>query len=126
MSRKVQGVPKTAPKTDRWVSVKSGGKQARVAAYTAPELAMVMNRKPLTINIWERRGIIPPPANYARKGGSWRIYTQDEVQVILDAYHESLAGEAFHLRRTKFPELVAAGFKALVKGVKKERYVKAA
>ena len=101
--------------------------KAEVIAFTTPELASIMGgRSALTIHIWERNGIIPPPSNYVRKGGSWRMYTEDEVQIMLDAYHESMAGEAFHIRRTKFPALVAKGFKSLVKGVRKDLYVKAA
>lgn len=123
-SRKILNVPVDIPPFGGLViRVRCGRLDVPVRAFTTGQLASILGRLPQTIQTWERKGIIPPPANRIRKRGRWRVYTQDEVQVILDAYHESHAGEAFHLRATRFPQLVKSGFKQLLHGVDHARVV---
>jgi len=59
---------------------------ATAKVYKIKDLALRLDRSPLTIKRWEKRRLIPTPRIDSR---GWRVYTEGEVQVILKKVKEA-------------------------------------
>lgn len=72
-------------------------------------LALVLNRKPVTIRLWEKTGVIPS-ARYrfpAKQGlGKQRLYTRHQIEsAVRIAYQEGILTETWRpIGTTKFAE----------------------
>lgn len=81
--------------------------------FTVGHLAAAMNRKPLTIRQWERKGIIPK-STYQRAGrngsqhGRRRLYTRPQIEGMIQ-----IAGEEGLLTNDR-REIASTNFKARV------------
>jgi DNA-binding transcriptional MerR regulator len=54
--------------------------------YKIKDLALRLDRSILTIKRWEKQGLIPKARKDSR---GWRVYTEDEVQMILKTVRET-------------------------------------
>jgi hypothetical protein len=88
--------------------------------FTVGHLAMAMNRKPLTIRQWERKGIIPK-STYQRAGkngsqhGRRRLYTRAQIEGMIQIANEEglLSNDRREIASTNFKARVLALFKQL-------------
>jgi hypothetical protein len=88
--------------------------------FTVGHLAMAMNRKPLTIRQWERKGIIPK-STYQRAGrngsqhGRRRLYTRPQIEGMIQIADEEglLTNDRREIASTNFKVRVLALFKKL-------------
>jgi hypothetical protein len=89
--------------------------------FTVGHLALAMNRKPLTIRQWERKGIIPK-STYQRAGrngsqhGRRRLYTREQIEGMIQIAGEEglLTNDRREIASTNFKPRVLALFKSLV------------
>lgn len=108
--------------TDGWDAkprtYKRNGKDTEF--FTVGHLAMAMNRKPLTIRQWERKGIIPK-STYQRAGrggsqhGRRRLYTRAQIEGMIQIAAEEglLTNDRREIASTNFKPRVLALFKKL-------------
>jgi DNA-binding transcriptional MerR regulator len=61
-------------------------KQMPNMVYKIKDLALRLDRSILTIKRWEKQGLIPKARKDSR---GWRIYTEAEVQAILQKVRET-------------------------------------
>ena len=54
--------------------------------YTIKDLALRLDRSVLTLKRWEKQGLLPEARKDSR---GWRVYTEAEVQGILQKVRES-------------------------------------
>lgn len=88
--------------------------------FTVGHLAIAMNRKPLTIRQWERRGIIPK-STYQRAGrngsqhGRRRLYTRQQIEGMMAIAAEEglLSNDRREIASTKFRARVLDLFRRL-------------
>lgn len=88
--------------------------------FTVGHLAMAMNRKPLTIRQWERRGIIPK-STFQRAGrngsqhGRRRLYTRAQIEGMIQIAAEEglLSNDRREIASTNFKARVLKLFKDL-------------
>lgn len=88
--------------------------------FTVGHLAVAMNRKPLTIRQWERKGIIPK-STYQRAGrngsqhGRRRLYTRAQVEGMIKIASEEglLTNDRREIASTNFKARVLTLFKQL-------------
>jgi hypothetical protein len=88
--------------------------------FTVGHLAAAMNRKPLTIRQWERKGIIPK-AVYQRAGrggsqhGRRRLYTRAQIEGMIQIAAEEglLTNDRREIASTNFKPRVLALFRRL-------------
>lgn len=88
--------------------------------FTVGHLAVAMNRKPLTIRQWERKGIIPK-STYQRAGrggsqhGRRRLYTRAQIEGMIKIAAEEglLTNDRREIASTNFKARVLALFKHL-------------
>ena len=78
----------------------------KVVGYTTGDVAKRLNRSALTIRLWERLGVVPPPL--FRSSRKWRIYTSEEVTALEKALPHIRVG--VKLNDTKFPSMVQTAF----------------
>lgn len=55
-----------------------------IVVYRIIDVALRLGRNPLTIKRWEERGFIKQARRDSR---GWRIYSEDEVQELVDRAH---------------------------------------
>ncbi|TDO36274.1 hypothetical protein EV643_1204 [Kribbella sp. VKM Ac-2527] len=85
-------------------------------------LAFAMNRKPLTIRLWERKGIIPKVQQAAGREGSQhggrRLYTRAQIEGMIVIAREDglLSNDRRPIESTNFTPRVAALFDRLAVG----------
>jgi hypothetical protein len=92
--------------------------------FTVGHLAIAMNRKPLTIRQWERKGIIPK-STYQRAGrngsqhGRRRLYTRPQIEGMIAIASEEglLSNDRREIASTNFKARVLALFRTLAAGV---------
>jgi len=88
--------------------------------FTVGHLALAMNRKPLTIRQWERKGIIPK-STYQRAGrngsqhGRRRLYTRAQIEGMIQIASEEglLTNDRREIASTDFKARVLALFRRL-------------
>lgn len=88
--------------------------------FTVGHLAVAMNRKPLSIRQWERRGIIPK-STFQRAGrngsqhGRRRLYTRAQIEGMIKIAHEEglLTNDRREIASTEFQSRVLALFRHL-------------
>lgn len=88
--------------------------------FTVGHLAVAMNRKPLTIRQWERKGTIPK-STYQRQGkdnsphGRRRLYTRAQVEGMIKIAEEEglLSNDRREIAKTKFTQRVLVLFESL-------------
>lgn len=88
--------------------------------FTVGHLALAMNRKPLTIRQWERKGIIPK-STYQRAGrngsqhGRRRLYTRAQIEGMMHIAGEEglLSNDRREIASTDFKPRVLALFRQL-------------
>lgn len=88
--------------------------------FTVGHLATAMNRKPLTIRQWERKGIIPK-STYQRAGrdgsqhGRRRLYTRPQIEGMIKIAGEEglLTNDRREIASTKFKDRVLVLFRSL-------------
>lgn len=88
--------------------------------FTVGHLAIAMNRKPLTIRQWERKGIIPK-STYQRAGrngsqhGRRRLYTRPQIEGMIKIAGEEglLTNDRREIASTKFKDRVLVLFRSL-------------
>jgi hypothetical protein len=114
--------PRKQPDIDGWDAKPRMYKRNGIDTefFTIGHLAAAMNRKPLTIRQWERKGIIPT-SRYQRvgKGGSphgrRRLYTRAQIEGMIKIAAEEglLANDRREIASTNFKARVLALFKQL-------------
>lgn len=94
-----------------------------VRVYTTSAVGQLLNRSGQTIRIWEREGVIPPPAYRGRdfemfvsKGRNPRLYTEDEMRVLEKA-QEFLDLPSESMKDSLFARFVAEHFAELHQGL---------
>jgi hypothetical protein len=88
--------------------------------FTVGHLAIAMNRKPLTIRQWERKGIIPK-STYQRAGrngsqhGRRRLYTRPQIEGMIQIAGDEglLSNDRREIASTDFKARVLALFRQL-------------
>ena len=88
--------------------------------FTVGHLALAMNRKPLTIRQWERKGIIPK-STYQRAGrngsqhGRRRLYTRAQIEGMIHIAGEEglLTNDRREIASTEFKSRVLSLFRTL-------------
>ena len=93
---------------DVLVASASSSETKRLRVGTTVTLAVELKRGKDAIASWERSGILPEPAFRTPKG--WRLYTEDQVAAVADAYKTS--GMTSRSRGRNCRELIL--FRALV------------
>lgn len=113
---------KSKPNIDGWDAkprvYKKDGKDTEF--FTVGHLAIAMNRKPLTIRQWERKGIIPK-STYQRAGrngnqhGRRRLYTRPQIEGMIQIAGEEglLTNDRREIASTNFKPRVLALFRRL-------------
>jgi hypothetical protein len=121
-SRKIENTPDQAAQRDSWDLkprvYKVNGED--VQFFTVGHLAVAMNRKPLTIRQWERKGIIPK-STYQRQGregsqhGRRRLYTRAQIEGMIRIAHDEglLSNDRREIAKTQFTVRVIELFKRL-------------
>jgi len=113
--------PKTAtsggraggPMPIKYISI--NGRQVKV--YSNGTLAKMLGIKIGTLRVWLARGIIPE-ATY-RDDGENRLWTEDQVDVILTARKVSLTQQGnVQWKSSAFPQLVKAEFDKMPNGIR--------
>lgn len=124
-SKKITRDPRTPPpeKSDRssWLAGRRKGEVDGIEYefFAIGDLAAALNRKPVTIRLWESQGLIPLPRRseslYPNK--RHRLYTRPQVEGIARiAEEEGILHEARpRIKNTKFAERVLDLFKELKK-----------
>jgi hypothetical protein len=84
-----------------------GGKLVELRTVT--DLAAALNRRPGTIRMWERLGILPPAPYWATSGdrrGVRRLYRPEHIEgvVRIAAQEHVLKGKVADFSRTRFSE----------------------
>lgn len=122
--RKIENGPDTPSKADPdgWDAKPRVYKKNGVDTefFTIGHLAIAMNRKPLTIRQWERKGIIPK-STYQRAGrngsqhGRRRLYTRAQIEGMIKIAHEEglLSNDRREIATTDFKPRVLALFRHL-------------
>ncbi len=92
-----------------------------VEFFSIAALATALNRRPVTIRMWENKGYLPK-ASFRTKGmekGSRRLYTRSQIEgLVAIAREEGLLDPSPRraIEKTKFPERAKRLFAALGKG----------
>ena len=121
---KVEPLSVEDPRPAAYVTVpRADGSAVETPVYTTWTLAEALNRSPQTLALWERRGVIPPPAIRARdlepriiRGRNPRLYTLYELRILRDC--APLLRQPREARtHAAFAREVAARFSELDRGV---------
>jgi len=89
-----------------------GGKEVAVKMYSIVQLAKTMDRKPATIRMWERTGILPPAIYRTCDGlNGIRLYTEFQIKSIIRIFRETFEENSvqvmtYRIGQTKFSERV--------------------
>jgi hypothetical protein len=101
----------------RTISIRTPeGKTVKVLAYRVGEIKRRLQRSRASITNWLKHGILPQ-ARYMTPGSGFRLYTQPEVECIVQTYtevgmHTMVPGSIQEMRR-----LIAARWKLLPQGL---------
>lgn len=103
------------PQYRREYAIEEGGDP--VEFWTVGALALALNRKPVTIRLWERKGIIPRPNFRTPADGAIagkRLYTREQVEGLARiAEEEGLLYAQVSPSKTKFTERAVELFRTL-------------
>ena len=77
-------------------------KGKKITLFTISDLANALGRETVTIRKWENLGFIPRAAMRTKSG--FRLYTKDEIEILVRIVREEKLANGHSFAKTKFKE----------------------
>lgn len=100
----------------RLYMVTVNGREEEVLMYRIGDLAQLLGRQVKTLYMWEREKVLPDAM--FRDSANRRMYSQDQVNVLVEAFHKVIEEAEGHRWLPQLRNAFATAWKTMPQGVK--------